>query len=103
MTNHPIEPHRAHELAVRIGADTAKDLAWSLRRRADGVERGELTRGCSGGPSCGWTYAYRHDPAMTHEQYFADVDVYLARDTDRNPEGGDAQRRPKGGSLNAGK
>lgn len=84
-------PRRAHQLAVQVGADTVEDLAWSLRRLAEGVERGELTRGCSGGPSCGWTYEYRHDPEMTHERYFAEVDAYLARDTDRNLEGEDPQ------------
>ncbi len=83
-------PHRAYELAVKVGADTPKDLAWALRSLADRAERGELTQGCSGGPSCGWTYEHRHDPTMTHERYFAAVDAWLARDRPEPAIVGDA-------------
>jgi hypothetical protein len=73
-------PVRAHELIVKIGADTVEDLAWALRTLASDVERGRLTRGCWGSPSDGAIYSYRHDPAMTHDRYFAELDQHLERE-----------------------
>lgn len=73
-------PHRAHEIDLKVGADTLDDLVWALRTISTELQRGQLSRGCSGSPSAGWTHEYRHDPEMTHDRYFADVDAWLDRD-----------------------
>ena len=73
------KPHRAHTLALEIGADTLDDLAYALKAIREDVLRGQLSVGCSGSPSVGWTHNYHHDPEMTHERYFADIDAWLAR------------------------
>jgi hypothetical protein len=81
-------PERAHSLIVSIGADTVDDLCYALNSLSQDARRGALTRGCSGGPSCGWTYSYRHKPEQTHDNYFREIDEWLARDSgsDRNGE-----------------
>lgn len=68
---------RAHTLILKIGADTAKDLADHLRFIASDVERNEITVGTSGGPSCGYTYSYKTDPSMTHDEYFRQINEWL--------------------------
>lgn len=74
-------PQRAHRIVLDAGADTAEGLAWELRRLADRIERGEITRGCIGGPYSGSIYSYASNPEMTHDRYFQEVTRYLeARD-----------------------
>jgi len=69
---------RAHSLALAIGADTKDDLVAELHHIAERVARDDLTIGGMGGPSCGYTYAYHHDPDMTHDRYFELIDIELA-------------------------
>lgn len=72
--------NRAHTLASVIGADTAADLAYALRALADDIQCGRLTTGVTGSPSVGYHYAYRHDPAMTHDAYFAMVNARIEQE-----------------------
>lgn len=75
----PVKPERAHTLIVSMGADTPEDLAWGLRHMAEDIERGQLTVGCSGGPSVGSMYSYRVLPEQTHDVYFSQLDEWLNR------------------------
>jgi hypothetical protein len=73
-----MSPRRAHELIVKVGADTADDLCYALNQMAIDLGRGEMTQGCSGSPSVGYTYSYSHDPSITHDSYFQAIDAWLA-------------------------
>lgn len=103
-------PVRAHDLILRIGADTDDALAWELRHLADTILREGLSRwACSGSPSVGYQYSYRHDPAQTHDEYFRQIDEWLTRDRDGSPEGSETRSgstegnspAPEGGSPDA--
>ncbi len=76
----PSAPRRAHELILQIGADTREGLTAALSQMIFEIETGQLTAGVSGGPSHGSVYAYRHDPAMTHDEYFRQLEAMLARE-----------------------
>lgn len=71
-------PMRALRLTLKLEADNRAELAWALHNMADQIEREQLTVGVSGGPYSGAIYELLHDPAQTHEQYFRDVQAYLA-------------------------
>ena len=71
-------PMRALRLTLKLEADNRAELAWALHNMADPSEREQLTVGVSGGPYSGAIYELLHDPAQTHEQYFRDVQAYLA-------------------------
>lgn len=75
-----IAPRRAHIFKCDAGGDTAQELAWLLRNFADRIERGDISVGCTGGSSSGGSYAYDHDPSITHESYFAAVDLHLQKE-----------------------
>ena len=79
----PVEPSvrppmRALRLTLKLEADNRAEMAWALHNMADQIKREELTVGVSGGPYSGAIYELLHDPAQTHEQYFRDVQAYLA-------------------------
>lgn len=74
------EPERAHTIVAKAGADSARDLAYELRRLAEMIERGELTTGCSGSPSGGAVYSYRVSP-MTHDAYFEAIAEALSAES----------------------
>lgn len=76
---------RAHSIIVAAGGDTPRDLAHELRYLADQLERGELTVGCVGGPSCGSVYSYKHDAAMTHDEYFRQIEAQLEAERPATP------------------
>jgi len=69
---------RAHTLVASAGADTAQGLAVELRHLADMLDRGKLTEGCSGSPSGGSMYSYKIRPEQTHDEYFRQIDEWLA-------------------------
>ena len=73
-------PERAHTLIAKIGADTRRDMVRELLFLADRIERNELSKGCSGGPSGGAIYSYHTNPAQTHDAYFAQIEVWLERE-----------------------
>lgn len=72
---------RAHTLIASAGADTARDLARELRHLADLLDRSELTEGCSGSSSGGSVYSYKVRPEQTHDEYFRQLDEWLAAET----------------------
>lgn len=76
----PPAPHRAHEMILNIGADTREDLVHALNQMIFEIKTGQLTAGCSGAPGAGSIYAYRHDPAMTHDAYFQQLEEMLERE-----------------------
>jgi hypothetical protein len=78
-------PQRAYVFGCKLGADTREGLVAELRHFASEIERGEVTAGAFGGPSAGATYAFCHDPTMTHERYFAELDEWLDRHKNATP------------------
>ena len=73
------KPHRAVRLTLAMEADSTEDLASALFTLATAVDRGELTKGCSGGCSSGYTYELLQDAEQAHDSYFAELRQYLAR------------------------
>lgn len=84
-------PHRAVRLTLKMDADSPEELATALTNFAMQIERREVSRGVSGGPSSGAIYELLHDPAQTHEAYFEQVREYLA-DKSGNAELNGARR-----------
>lgn len=79
MTEEAAPPVRAFRLTLRLDADDLHELACALYAIAHHAERGELTTGVSGGYGSGYIYELLSDPAMTHDAYFQELDVYLDR------------------------
>lgn len=77
MTETSKGPERGHTLIAKFGANTAEELAWSLRHMADDIQRGQVTEGCSGSPSAGVIYSYKVLPEMTKSRYFSELDQHL--------------------------
>lgn len=78
----PVEPDapiRSYRLTLQLDADTLSDLASAMMNLSLRADRGELTRGVSGGPDSGYIYELLHDQAQTHETYFSQLREYLAR------------------------
>lgn len=75
----PDAPIRSYRLTLQLDADTLSDLASAMMNLSLRADRGELTRGVSGGPDSGYIYELLHDQAQTHETYFSQVREYLAR------------------------
>lgn len=73
---------RALRLTLKLEADSRQELSVALRNMADQIDLSELTVGVSGGPYSGAIYELLHDPAQTHEQYFRDLQAYLAEKAD---------------------
>lgn len=73
------KPRRSHEFCVWIGADTREEMIGHLFDLARRLERGEVSVGISGGYGSGSVYAYQHDPSITHDSYFAEIDKHLNR------------------------
>ncbi|AVR89059.1 hypothetical protein Tharo_2156 [Thauera aromatica K172] len=59
-------------------ADSPHELATALMNFAVQIERGEVSKGVSGGCSSGAIYELLHAPEQTHEAYFEQVREYLA-------------------------
>lgn len=70
-------PVRAYRLTLILDADTEDALANELYQLSLRVERGEITRGCSGSPSSGVIYELLLDETQTHERYFEQVREHL--------------------------
>lgn len=75
-------PRRAWRLTLCLQGDDEREIEIALdhiaREWALGYLRGP--NACSGGPGSGYTLETSHDPAITHESYFAAVAEYLARE-----------------------
>jgi hypothetical protein len=76
MTGEITGPQRAFTITLRIGADTAHDLAMALHEMALRVERDEVTNGTFGSPTSGGEYELLTID-KTHDAYFADLKKYL--------------------------
>jgi hypothetical protein len=72
-------PKRAVRLTLELQADTRSAMVSALYSIADRVDRGELSRGCTGGPDSGWVYDYVETESPTHDEYFAQVRAWLKR------------------------
>lgn len=71
-------PRRAVRLTLVMDADSRHDLASLLLSMAEQIERGQITTGVSGGYSSGSIYELTEDPTITHDDYFAQLQAYLA-------------------------
>lgn len=71
---------RAHVFACEIGADTKADLVQELRFLANRLDREGITAGVTGAYSSGAIYAYRHNPNMTHDEYFRQIGEKIKAD-----------------------
>lgn len=65
---------RGHSLACIVEGDDKQELIHRLHQLAAAIDRDELTTGVSGGSHSSAIYQYIHDPAMTHDAYFAEVE-----------------------------
>jgi len=73
-------PRRAHELICTIGADSKEGIVHELEEFARRIARDDISHGCIGGSDCGAIYSYRHDPAMTHDAYFEQLNAQLEKE-----------------------
>jgi hypothetical protein len=73
-----VKPRRRVEMEIQSGADNIAELVRALEQISFDVDRG--TR-CvvSGGPCAGWHFKVDEDDPITHDSYFAAVDVHLRR------------------------
>jgi hypothetical protein len=71
-------PQRMYQVTIEVGADSWEDTAAEIRRVLEHVEEhGPECSLVSGGYSSGSHVTVRHDPAMSHDAYFAALDQYL--------------------------
>lgn len=65
---------RAHTLICVVEGDQKEDVVHRLHEMAAALHRNELTTGISGGSHSGTIYQYLHNPNMTHDAYFAEIE-----------------------------
>lgn len=72
-------PHRQFELTIRVSANDFEDVIREIGEAFDHIKKTRLqcNRIYAGGSS--HTIELEHDPAMTSEEYYQQLDVYLAR------------------------
>jgi hypothetical protein len=73
-------PKRRCEVAIRIGADDVNAVCRALHEiefmyATEGMGRESV----SGGPDAGWIVVDNETPTQTHDQYFAEVDAWIAK------------------------
>lgn len=77
------QPKRRFEVAIKIGADNIDEICHALReiefmyasRKKERLGAGDTV---SGGYGNGWICADRENPNQTHDQYFIEVDAWIA-------------------------
>lgn len=77
---------RAHSLILVADGDSVRDMANMLSHLARTLLRDEPnlllrdkpTEGSSGGIRAGCTYSYKHDPSMTHDRFFLEIEAEIA-------------------------
>ncbi len=77
------KPRRAIEITITIGADTPSDVRGALNAIEFNIsEHGEdmNLNIVSGGPSSGYTIGGKHNPEITHDMYFEQLNKYLGKD-----------------------
>lgn len=72
-----LAPERAVVLTMKMEADSINDLVGYLISFATNIERGEVTKGCSGGYNSGCVYELRENHDQTHDKYYAELLKYL--------------------------
>ena len=72
-------PERAFVLRMKICADTRRQLAGLLYAFADRIDRDDVTKGTMGGSVSGAVYELLVDETQTHDEYFIQLDKYLAK------------------------
>jgi hypothetical protein len=70
-------PQRACRLLLNLQADSREELAGALYNMASRIERGEMSKGVSGGPSSGYIYELVEGEHPTHDDYFQQLTAYL--------------------------
>jgi hypothetical protein len=73
------QPHRACRFTLDIEADTRDDMVTALENIARQLDRGELTKGVSGGYSSGYIYEYTESENPTHAEYVAALNAHLGK------------------------
>lgn len=71
-------PRRAFVFTLELQADTRDDLISSLRHIEFMIAADKLTTGVSGGYNSGYTYKLDVDETITHDDYVAALNSYLA-------------------------
>jgi hypothetical protein len=85
-------PKRACRFVLDLEADTRDDLATALYNMASQLERGELTKGVSGGYSSGYIYELIENDTPTHDEWARNLRAYL----DAKPRGVNGTEVPRG-------
>lgn len=83
-------PERKHTVAIKIGADSWDDVLAALKSiEYEFYSKGPGRNIISGGCSFSYIAVDDENPAQTHEQYFEEVDAWLAerRAKDREERG----------------
>lgn len=78
MSTELTKPQRAIRLTLAIESDSISELCDALIGISDQIERGELTTGVSGGCGSGYIYELLQDENQTHDNYFKELNDYLA-------------------------
>jgi hypothetical protein len=73
------QPHRACRFTLDIESDTRGDMVTALENIARQLDRGEMTKGVSGGYSSGYIYEYTESESPTHAEYIAELNAHLGR------------------------
>lgn len=87
-------PHRACRFVLDLQADNRQELADALYNMASRIERGEMSRGVSGGYSSGYIYELTENDQPTHDAYFDSLNTYLERRKAEAGNGVNASDKP---------
>ena len=72
-------PHRAYTLYAQIGADTPEDMVRALKSIIFDIEANDMpSERITGGFAWGGVFAYLTDADMTHDQWEANINKWLA-------------------------
>jgi hypothetical protein len=81
-------PKRAVILTAKIEADSRDEMVDALEDMARRLAMGEITNGCSGGPTRSSIYEYIEGEVPTHDEYFRQLHAYLAERRSASPPEG---------------
>jgi hypothetical protein len=72
------QPVMAHSLLLEVEADNVKELANVLHRIAkDLALNGPTESVICGGYDYGYMLKYKHDPEMTHDKFYAELEAFM--------------------------
>lgn len=75
-------PKRACRFVLDLQADNRQELADALYNIASRIERGEMTKGLSGGYSSGYIYELVENDGPTHDEFVQQLSSYLDQQND---------------------